>query len=106
MKVSIPHVKCHLQNCYLTFHVRNLSLYLHVLRSSFFLFSVALFGLHRMKKFSVRHSQPFFVVFEWGAALLSIVHLSGRNDPCWTISAIVSYVHLKIFRYLSGDLNP
>ena len=56
------------------------------------MFSVAVFGLHRMRKFSVRHSQPFFVVFEWCAALLSIVHLSGRNDPhtCWTISAIVS----------------
>ena len=85
-------LKCHLENCYLTFHTGNLSLCLHALRSSFLLFSVAVFGLHRLKNFSVRHSWPFFVVFEWCAALLSILHLNGRNDrhACRTIAVIVS----------------
>ena len=34
--------------------------------------------------------------------------MNWRNDPqtCWTISAIVSYVHLKIFRCLHRDSNP
>ena len=36
--------------------------------------------------------------------------MNWRDDPhsCWTISVTVSYryVHLEIFRYLQGDLNP
>ena len=40
--------------------------------------------------------------------LWSVVERWIRNGPhtCWTISAIVSYVHLKIFRCLQRDSNP